>query len=327
MTALLHISHSASAQEEAPTTKPLFPIYDMMESWAAFAFSTPDVKPTHHALYHALIYQCKVRRGMRRFPMAYQHGMQLCGIGSKSTYLNTLRDLQTWGFITYEPGANAYKTPIVEVHFRESTGNLLDLYRYSFKESTETSAGRNKEDISKEDKKIEVLSLVAAPAAESELGILSKRLSACKSEADILEVWNSIPADQRPAKGSKQVDLFRQRKEEVLAGFPVFWDAYDHKVGSKAKAEKQWDRIDFAVRQHILAGLKTYKQSISDKQFQPHATTFLNGKLWEAETYGKGPTATASQPMNLASPAVLSDDQRQRQLAAMRARNANQPTR
>ena len=130
--------------------RPLFPIYDILEHWAAFAFGTPEVKPQHHALYQALVYQCKVRCGMMRFPMAYQHGMQLSGIGSKGTYLSALKELEGWGFLVYTPGANAYKTPIVEVRFKESTGNLLDLYRYSYKESTDTSTGHNKEVIREE---------------------------------------------------------------------------------------------------------------------------------------------------------------------------------
>lgn len=148
---IMEVSH---AEEPLIAKKPLFPIYDMMESWAAFAFSTPEAKPQHHALYYALIHQCKVRRGMRRFPLAYQHGMQISSIGSKSTYLNTLYELQEWGFITYEPGANAYKSPIVEVHFRESTGNQVDLYRYSYEESTDTSTGNNNKELSTEVTKI-----------------------------------------------------------------------------------------------------------------------------------------------------------------------------
>lgn len=131
--------------EQNLSKRPIFPIYDMIERWADFAYCTPEVKPQHHALYHALIHQCKVRGGMSRFPFAYQHGMQACAIGSKATYLSTLKELQNWQFITYEAGANGYKSPIVEVHFRESTGNLLALYRYSYEESTDTSGGHNKE--------------------------------------------------------------------------------------------------------------------------------------------------------------------------------------
>lgn len=117
----------------------------MIERWAEFAFCTPEVKPQHHALYHALIHQCKVRGGMSRFPFAYQHGMQACSITSRRTYLAALTDLTKWGFITYEPGANAYKSPIIDVHFSTSTAHQLNTYRCIYEESTDTSGGRNKE--------------------------------------------------------------------------------------------------------------------------------------------------------------------------------------
>lgn len=183
--------------------RPLFPIYDILEHWAAFAFGTPEVKPQHHALYQALVQQCKVRNGMMRFPMAYQHGMQLSGIGSKGTYLAALNELQAWGFLTYTPGANAYKTPIIEVHFQESTGNLLDLYRYSYKESTDTSTGHNKEVIREEVKKELLVLEEAHNAALAALSLknqeLLERLEKAKEEFRALRQENeSLKAQPKP---------------------------------------------------------------------------------------------------------------------------------
>lgn len=134
-------------------SRPIFPVYQMMDKWAAFAYGTPEVKAHHHAIYYAFVTICKNKGGIARFTMPYQTGMELCGIGSKSTYLAALKDMEGWGFLTYTPGANRFTVPIIEVHFCPSIGNLLSLYRESIgtsidasiATSTDTSTGRNKE--------------------------------------------------------------------------------------------------------------------------------------------------------------------------------------
>ena len=90
------------------------------------------------------------------------------------------------------------------------------------------------------------------------------------------------------------------------AGFEVFWQEYGRKEGSKGKMNKQWDALKFATRQTILNGLSTYRQAkmINGPQFMPMPQTFLNGRLWEAETYGQAPPlSAATRP-----PVVIPDD-------------------
>lgn len=122
-----------------------FPIYQLMENWAAHAYGTPEVRAHHHALYYALLNLVKTKGGLTRFSLAYGHGMECSGIGSKATYLAALRELQGWGFLTYTPGENRFILPIIEVTIQPSTGPLLALYRTSIATSTDTSTGRNKE--------------------------------------------------------------------------------------------------------------------------------------------------------------------------------------
>lgn len=122
-----------------------FPIYQLMECWAAHAYGTPEVRAHHHALYYALLNLVKTKGGLTRFSLAYGHGMECSGIGSKATYLAALRELQGWGFLTYTPGENRFILPIIEVTIQPSTGPLLALYRTSIATSTDTSTGRNKE--------------------------------------------------------------------------------------------------------------------------------------------------------------------------------------
>ena len=46
--------------------------------------------------------------------------------------------------------------------------------------------------------------------------------------------------------------------------------------------------LPLTTRRHVLALLPTYRQTktANGPQFMPDPQTFLNGKLWEAETYG-----------------------------------------
>jgi hypothetical protein len=146
-------------------SKPIFPIYQMMDKWAAFAYATPEVKSHHHSLYYAFLTICKNKGGNSRFTMPYQTGMELSGIGSKSTYLTALKEMEEWKFLSYTPGANRFTVPIIEVHFCPSIGNLLDLYRESIgtsidtssAPSTDTSTGRIKELLDLRTKELEDL--------------------------------------------------------------------------------------------------------------------------------------------------------------------------
>ena len=82
------------------------------------------------------------------------------------------------------------------------------------------------------------------------------------------------------------------------AGFEVFWQEYGRKEGSKGKMNKQWDALKLATRQTILNGLNTYKQTkmVNGPQFLPMPQTFLNGRLWEAETFGQAPAPAYQTP-------------------------------
>lgn len=73
--------------------------------------------------------------------------------------------------------------------------------------------------------------------------------------------------------------------------FDSFWNAYGRKEGSKGKMARQWDGLKLATRHTILNGLAAYKQAktVNGPQFLPMPQTFLNGRLWEAETYGAAP--------------------------------------
>ena len=193
-----------------PAKRPLFPIYDIMEHWAAFAHGTPEVKCQHHALYLALVNLCKVKGGSNRFALSYQHGMEISGIGSRNTYTAALKELEAWGFLTYTPGANGLKPPILAVHFCASAEHLLSIYRASASTPADTSAGHNKEVIrlrlEVEEKAATILEL------EEEVAALKAELSGKPAQplptkpAQAMAVAATDPEDEKPWTKSQLID-------------------------------------------------------------------------------------------------------------------------
>jgi hypothetical protein len=69
--------------------------------------------------------------------------------------------------------------------------------------------------------------------------------------------------------------------------FPEFWAAYPRKT-AKAEAKREWDKLkpDAATFDKIMKCLEWYKRhewSDKEKQFTPHARTWLHQKRWEDE--------------------------------------------
>jgi hypothetical protein len=65
-----------------------------------------------------------------------------------------------------------------------------------------------------------------------------------------------------------------------------FSDAWNvsGKRGSKHKAELIWNKLKDKEREAVMAHAPLFIQSISEKKFIPHFTTYLNGKRWEDES-------------------------------------------
>lgn len=90
------------------------------------------------------------------------------------------------------------------------------------------------------------------------------------------------PADQKTSSQTSS-------ETSNITSFLSFWDAYPRKV-SRAAAVKVWRRLapDAELQATMLAALDAQKRAPqwSDKQFIPHASTWLNGRRWEDEITG-----------------------------------------
>jgi hypothetical protein len=74
-----------------------------------------------------------------------------------------------------------------------------------------------------------------------------------------------------------------KKDDEQKIAFETFWDLYDKKVGDRNKCKTKWDKLPMSTQNKILEMLPSFKAAIKDKQFQPHATTFLNQERWNDE--------------------------------------------
>lgn len=280
-------------------TKALFPIYQMMDKWAAFAYGTPEVKAHHHALYFAFVNICKNKGGIARFTMPYQTGMELAGFGSKSTYLTALKELEEWGFITYTPGANRFTAPIIEVHFCPSIGNLLVLYRSSIatsidtstSTSTDTSTDRIKELLDLKTKELEDLR-TNLDITQTEAASLRSAVAGLESELELErgkvrqleERLSAEPPPENNAQASRTRGARRAPAEEPPE-FVKFYDHYPRREKRKdalsawrgLTAEEQADAYDRACEWFRL------RPDLADParhQYIPLPASWLRGKRW-----------------------------------------------
>jgi hypothetical protein len=71
--------------------------------------------------------------------------------------------------------------------------------------------------------------------------------------------------------------------------FDRFWQAYPRSEGKKA-ARRRWDRMTGHEREAALAAIAVHvdywRETSTERQFIPHASTWLNGRRWEDEFEG-----------------------------------------
>lgn len=82
--------------------------------------------------------------------------------------------------------------------------------------------------------------------------------------------------------------VLNQMDEKSL--FEAFWDNYPRKIKKKL-AKKVFDRLSAENKKKALDGLEKYTEYWSaqgtEKQFIPHASTWLNQERWEDELEGE----------------------------------------
>lgn len=176
--------------------------------------------------------------------------MNLAKVGNKNTYTSSLKRLNEKGFITYKPSNNPLIGSKVSITiFGKGGGKSSDI-------SSGKSDGTSDGTLYKQYNTI----------TEKQINI-------------ILDYFDSLPSDVLQDK----INELKPFEETYKIDFGVFWDLYDKKKGNKDKVKIKWDNLSLSTQEKIIETLPKFKNSISDKQYQPYPEVYLNNKRWEDE--------------------------------------------
>lgn len=103
--------------------------YELSRKWFDWSFENPElISPNHSALYFFAIEHCNRLGWRKKFGFPTEMAKDAIGIKSYKTYINTLNDLVSWGFIEMvEKSKNQYSANIIAlVEFTEAHTKALD---------------------------------------------------------------------------------------------------------------------------------------------------------------------------------------------------------
>jgi hypothetical protein len=121
----------------------LMNIYNLSRAWFNFSFENPEiVKPNHTALYFFIIEHCNRLGWKEKFGLPSTMAMEAVGIKSYNTYITTLNDLISFGFVNLiQKSKNQYSSNIVAIsNFDKAHDKALDkaLIKHASKQSEST---------------------------------------------------------------------------------------------------------------------------------------------------------------------------------------------
>jgi hypothetical protein len=96
----------------------------------------------------------------------------------------------------------------------------------------------------------------------------------------------------------------QEPEEKVNEIFNELWELYDKKV-SKESSLKAFKNVPKKAYDDIRKNIPLFIKQFSDKQFQPHFSTYLNGKRWQDELKQE---AKATTTFTIRNKATLDDD-------------------
>jgi hypothetical protein len=104
-------------------------IYDLSRNFFNFSFENPEkIKPNHIAIYFFAVEHCNRLGWKEKFGLPTTMVMEAIGIKSYTTYINSLNDLVSYGFIKMiEKSKNQYSSNIVALsNFDKAHDKALD---------------------------------------------------------------------------------------------------------------------------------------------------------------------------------------------------------
>ena len=125
-------------------------IYDLSRNFFNFSFENPEkIKPNHIAIYFFAVEHCNRLGWKQKFGLPTTMVMEAIGIKSYTTYINSLNDLVSYGFIKMiEKSKNQYSSNIVALsNFDKAHDKALDkaLIKHGTKQRESTDSINKKE--------------------------------------------------------------------------------------------------------------------------------------------------------------------------------------
>lgn len=103
--------------------------YELSRKWFDFCFENPEkISPNHSALYFFCIEHCNRLGWKQKFGLPSGMAKEAIGIRSYNTYIKTLNDLISFGFVTMvEKSTNQYSSNIIALsNFNKPNDKPLD---------------------------------------------------------------------------------------------------------------------------------------------------------------------------------------------------------
>ena len=109
-----------------------------------------------------------------------------------------------------------------------------------------------------------------------------------EEEQDGIDQSSDLPnlgESENPYINKEDIEESNNKRKETINKeivFNEFWDMYGKKQAKDA-AERAFKKIPINLYDDIRKNIPLFIKQFSDKQFQPHFSTYLNGKRWQDE--------------------------------------------
>lgn len=182
--------------------------YELSRNWFDWCFENPEkISPNHSALYFFAIEHCNRLGWRKKFGFPTEMVKDAIGIKSYNTYIKTLNDLVSWGFIEMiERSKNQYSSNIIALsNFDKALNKALDKAIVKATQKQRESTGESNSSI---DKPITNNLITIEPLKEiSKNEIFGKEILDSESWVETISMQNRIAPGEVP----KWIDDFNKK--------------------------------------------------------------------------------------------------------------------
>jgi hypothetical protein len=247
-------------------------IYNLSRAWFNFSFENPEiVKPNHTALYFFIIEHCNRLGWKEKFGLPSTMAMEAVGIKSYNTYITTLNDLISFGFVNLiQKSKNQYSSNIVAIsNFDKAHDKALDkaLIKHASKQSESTIQSIdsiNKQYYNNTNSQINKLDYAELIQSENFLFFLEE------NNLQIISNTNTCSTNAKHESNKKEIyssKIKKEKKETIISpeiqDLMLFSEKYFEKKYI-AKSTKTFDellRIDEYTTDQIKKAIKQGKEN------------------------------------------------------------------